>query len=585
MLEVPKDYELVHIKEELSLRTGIKAVDLEFITVHDGEFDHVDSYAHKNTKDLYAFEVETTSSAGYSVTRIFCKQRILPSMAECAQKCAHCQKPKWEVTSIMKCSLCQSKGYCSRECQSADWPEHRRTCRKPAPEAIGQPFVVSLRTSEITYETLYSTLESYASLSTDIRPPPESREEAGDADINSQNNRLFHIKPLDRSGGLIPGVKGTRLKDTGDAPLKVTCKYLSVDWKNTREYEVRTREKLMCEEDKTTKEKQEAAAVRDLESCLTLFTQKETLSSDNMWFCPECKKERVASKQVTLSFLPETLIIHLKRFSIRNNYCRDKIKDFVSYPISGLNMRRFYTGSMTENEPLYDLYGVVNHGGELEGGHYTAYARCPDKEDTTKHYAGWRLMNDRSVTTIKDSSEVVSSAAYILFYQRRRPTIKIIDIMSNSTTSLPPETHAESSKEFSSEGDDLSHTSASENLLSLTSWTSAVSLATADESLSLGMSHTEPYYSMGSQNSQRTHSDQGYGSSHSSNHIPDTGIPGSDKVTPKGNDNITYGVEMSKRVRYIDNEKTLMEDDNAESLGIDDILKNGVGPEMDEIDP
>ncbi|XP_067932265.1 ubiquitin carboxyl-terminal hydrolase 19-like [Watersipora subatra] len=553
-LEVSTDYGLTHIKQELSSRTGVKPVNLEFITVHDGEFDHVYSYAHKNTKDLYAFEVETTSSAGYSVTQIFCKQRILPSMAECAQKCAHCKKPKGEVKSLRKCSHCQTIEYCSRECQKADWPEHKKACSKPSLKAVGQPFIVSLRTSEITYEALYSTLESYASLSTDIRQPPESREEAGDADINSKNNRLFHIKPLDRRGCALPGVKGNRLMDTGDAPLKVTCEYLSVDWKNTREYEVKTREKLMCEEDKIMKEKQEAAVVRDIESCLTLFTQKETLSSDNMWLCPKCEVERVASKQVTLWSLPETLIIHLKRFSFHNNYCRDKIEDFVSYPISGLNMRRFCTGPMSKNEQLYDLYGVVNHFGSLNVGHYTAYARCPDKEDTTKHYAGWRLMDDVSVTPMKDLSEVVCGSAYILFYHRRRTTIGMTAPMPNTTISQSPVEHADSFKEFSSESDNHGLVSAPGSLFSDVPRASADSHTSA-EIPSLSMSNTEQDHCIGFQMSQHSHSDQGYDSYHSSGNNLNAYISGSHKTPQKGDDNMRNGVEMSDHDRYIGNDK------------------------------
>jgi len=41
-----------------------------------------------------------------------------------------------------------------------------------------------------------------------------------------------------------------------------------------------------------------------------------------------------------------------------------------------------------EAPPIYDLYGVINHMGDLLGGHYTSYARCPDPEDTTRSQVG-----------------------------------------------------------------------------------------------------------------------------------------------------------------------------------------------------
>ena len=59
---------------------------------------------------------------------------------------------------------------------------------------------------------------------------------------------------------------------------------------------------------------------------------------------------------------------------------------------------------------IYDLYGVVNHFGNLNGGHYTAFGKNPD--------GNWYNFNDSSVsgTNIK---EITSPAAYMLFYRRR----------------------------------------------------------------------------------------------------------------------------------------------------------------------
>ena len=53
----------------------------------------------------------------------------------------------------------------------------------------------------------------------------------------------------------------------------------------------------------------------------------------------------------------------------------------VQYPVDALDMRPFVLGLKNEPEPvLYDLYGVSNHFGSLNGGHYTAYCKNSVKD-------------------------------------------------------------------------------------------------------------------------------------------------------------------------------------------------------------
>ena len=81
----------------------------------------------------------------------------------------------------------------------------------------------------------------------------------------------------------------------------------------------------------------------------------------------------------------------------QHNYCISRIciscLSGLQYAVctnccSGLDMSRFYKGPATPHPPVYDLYGVVNHHGSLMGGHYTAYARCLNKYDTTEVLKG-----------------------------------------------------------------------------------------------------------------------------------------------------------------------------------------------------
>ena len=60
---------------------------------------------------------------------------------------------------------------------------------------------------------------------------------------------------------------------------------------------------------------------------------------------------------------------------------------------------------------MYDLYAVVNHRGELQGGHYTAYVLDNQKQ--------WLLFDDETVSVVYNKESIVSTNAYVLFYKLR----------------------------------------------------------------------------------------------------------------------------------------------------------------------
>ena len=70
------------------------------------------------------------------------------------------------------------------------------------------------------------------------------------------------------------------------------------------------------------------------------------------------------------------------------------------------------------NRPLYDLFAVCNHQGQLSAGHYTSY---------TLNRGTWYHFNDHKVRQCTETDHIVSSAAYILFYQRRGINFDQID--------------------------------------------------------------------------------------------------------------------------------------------------------------
>lgn len=49
--------------------------------------------------------------------------------------CLNCNKSRAETGSMKQCSKCKSARYCSRDCQKADWKQHKRNCARLAQAA------------------------------------------------------------------------------------------------------------------------------------------------------------------------------------------------------------------------------------------------------------------------------------------------------------------------------------------------------------------------------------------------------------------------------------------------------------------
>lgn len=98
-------------------------------------------------------------------------------------------------------------------------------------------------------------------------------------------------------------------------------------------------------------------------------------------YCPKCKEHRQASKKLDLWKLPEILVVHLKRFSY-SRYMKNKLDTFVNFPIRNLDLSKYVNPAALEPNPqlyTYELYAVINHYGNLGGGHYSAYAKVQAK--------------------------------------------------------------------------------------------------------------------------------------------------------------------------------------------------------------
>ncbi|XP_016058354.1 PREDICTED: ubiquitin carboxyl-terminal hydrolase 4 isoform X2 [Miniopterus natalensis] len=168
------------------------------------------------------------------------------------------------------------------------------------------------------------------------------------------------------------------------------------------------------------KKKKTAMALRD---CIELFTTMETLGEHDPWYCPTCKKHQQATKKFDLWSLPKVLVVHLKRFSY-SRYWRDKLDTGVEFPVRGLNMSEFVC-DLSAQPYVYDLIAVSNHYGAMGVGHYTAYAK-------NKLNGKWYYFDDSNVS-LASEDQIVTKAAYVLFYQRRDDELH----QTPSPTSLP----------------------------------------------------------------------------------------------------------------------------------------------------
>ncbi|XP_017658693.1 ubiquitin carboxyl-terminal hydrolase 4 isoform X4 [Nannospalax galili] len=186
---------------------------------------------------------------------------------------------------------------------------------------------------------------------------------------------------------------------------------LAIDWDSeTRSLYYDEQESEACEKhvsmSQPQKKKKMAVALRE---CIELFTTMETLGEHDPWYCPNCKKHQQATKKFDLWSLPKILVVHLKRFSY-NRYWRDKLDTVVEFPVRALNMSEFVC-DRSARPYVYDLIAVSNHYGAMGVGHYTAYAK-------NKLNRKWYYFDDSNVS-LASEDQIVTKAAYVLFYQRR----------------------------------------------------------------------------------------------------------------------------------------------------------------------
>lgn len=171
------------------------------------------------------------------------------------------------------------------------------------------------------------------------------------------------------------------------------------------------------------------AGTGDIYQCLRSYCQEEMLSGDEVWKCPYCKCERVATKQIIITRAPQILVVHFKRFSASKTQTARKIHTPVEFPLHGLKMDPFVISSSSSSPETipgsgatvppftYDCYGVLRHiGASMSSGHYISHVR-----DAQRHC--WRKFDDDRTTDfnprdLRHKDRLQNEQAYIVFYER-----------------------------------------------------------------------------------------------------------------------------------------------------------------------
>jgi ubiquitin C-terminal hydrolase len=131
----------------------------------------------------------------------------------------------------------------------------------------------------------------------------------------------------------------------------------------------------------------------DITSLFVKYLKRETNSdTSNLYFCENCRSEQISDQKISLSILPNILIVVLKRYTQTSKVNRElKYEDKLF---------------IKDNHSIktYNLQSIIHHIGGLYDGHYSA---------SVKLNGSWYHIDDNSV-----SVNLTRENAYILFYNK-----------------------------------------------------------------------------------------------------------------------------------------------------------------------
>ena len=176
-----------------------------------------------------------------------------------------------------------------------------------------------------------------------------------------------------------------------------------------------------------------------LQESLKAYVEGDVMEGENKYQCTQCDGGRYANyavKRTCLKEIPDSLILHLKRFDYDLvSLSRHKLNDQFEFP-ERIDMSPYKLDHLTNpespiEEDIFELVGILVHSGTAETGHYYSFIR--ERPAPSGEQPRWFQFNDTSVSGFNPchigmscfggpSPEVNEGdkhfSAYMLFYER-----------------------------------------------------------------------------------------------------------------------------------------------------------------------
>ncbi|EYC05473.1 hypothetical protein Y032_0082g1604 [Ancylostoma ceylanicum] len=437
---------------------------------------------------LYAFQVHDAADCNEPVIELLVVQRQLYS-STLRYACNECGR---STGRLKACEACYNAYYCNKECQLANWNTggHRDECRRrTTADYVGQPFMVSLPRSQLTYQHLIRVLEARCRFSVDIFQPPQlsNSSEENEASVregsdgsNPEEKKVGAPPMLHRASAShspSPSTAGstprrqtvmpeqrkkpefkmflvrkladqahvlgdTIVDDKTGEPLELESgTYLSINWYNLRNgrpfMSVENRRALQIDNERSEQLAKQLRKFTSGGSCgdptlqdmLGMFSETERLKPEESWYCNKCRDHVEATKKLELFRLPPVLIVQLKRFVYTATYQtmhrRSKDERRVIYPIGNLDMSPFLAETAPAGQNT--VYDLTGVVCHSGSSYFGHYVSIGRLAgfDSTETVVDWRLFDD-SIVSKQSVNNVQSDDAYLLFYKQRGVPTKSI---------------------------------------------------------------------------------------------------------------------------------------------------------------
>ncbi len=147
------------------------------------------------------------------------------------------------------------------------------------------------------------------------------------------------------------------------------------------------------------------SGITTIHDCFKLYLENERLEGDNAWLNDKTDTKEDVDKSLIFWSFPSILVICFKRF---DNNSRKNQKP-IYFELDNLNLSEYVDG-YDKQLYIYDVFGICNHSGGTQGGHYTATVRGANNK--------WYNYNDMEIKEVRDNN-ILTNQAYCIFLRKK----------------------------------------------------------------------------------------------------------------------------------------------------------------------